>query len=48
MEQWKDAAFQHSKTPFVVRQLPVPSLAIMLNGAFKTRLFSPHAKNWIF
>jgi hypothetical protein len=36
--------FHHSITPMTRGQLPVPSLAIMLGRAFKTRLFHPCKK----
>jgi uncharacterized repeat protein (TIGR04138 family) len=39
-----DAALRHSDIPFAAQQLPFPSLAIMLNSAFKTRLFHPMQK----
>ena len=39
-----DGALRHCNIPFAAQQLPVPSLAIMLNSAFKTRLFHPMQK----
>src|SRR5437870_10451242 len=37
-------SFHYSITPATRGQLPVPSLAIMVRGAFKTRLFHPMQK----
>ncbi len=44
MGEVNSSTLQYSNTPFTALQLPVPSLPIMLNGAFKTRLFHPMQK----
>ena len=46
MQLWNNGKMHHSAVQYSLRcaQLPVPSLAIMLNSAFKTRLFHPMQK----